>query len=98
MVSVLGLAVMATVQRSALPEGISLAVWGIGLIAAGAQVREVIPMGHADAAKTGLIRPKTKPVPARKSIRSPIGTLRSVTRRGRVGSFHRFESTSSIAS
>jgi hypothetical protein len=62
MVSVLGLAVMATVQRSALPEGISLAVWGIGLIAAGAQVREVIPMGHADAAKTGLIRPKTKPL------------------------------------
>jgi hypothetical protein len=43
MVSVLGLAVIASVQRSVLPEGIFLAVWGVGLLAAGAQVREGRP-------------------------------------------------------
>lgn len=39
MVAVLGLAVMGSLDRLALPEAMWLAVWGIGLIAAGASVR-----------------------------------------------------------
>jgi hypothetical protein len=41
MVAVLGLALMGSLGRLALPEAMWLAVWGIGLIAAGASVRSV---------------------------------------------------------
>jgi hypothetical protein len=40
-VAVVGLALMGSLDRLALPEAMWLAVWGIGLIAAGASVRSV---------------------------------------------------------
>jgi uncharacterized membrane protein len=39
MVVVLGLALMASFQHSTSPEALSLAVWGIGLLAARLRVR-----------------------------------------------------------
>jgi hypothetical protein len=42
LVLVIGLALMVSFQRSALPEAMSLTVWGVGLITAGAHVREVL--------------------------------------------------------
>jgi hypothetical protein len=55
MVSVMGLAFLAGLERLALPEALSLAVWGMGLLAAGASVRG-LPRAAVESGRAETVR------------------------------------------